>query len=77
MSKLIVVNLEAETITPNNIRMNNVYYNTSYYTDIWLNPSDQWDFKAEANIINYNAQSFKESVSIPVWSSVFPTSKPR
>jgi len=43
-----------------------VYYNTSYYTDIWLNPNDSWDFKAEANIVNYNARSFKESVSIPV-----------
>ena len=29
MSKLIVVNLEAETITPNNIRTNNVYYNSN------------------------------------------------
>lgn len=46
--------------------MNNVYYNTSYYTDFFYNPTDWLNFEAEANIVNYNSQSFKESVSVPL-----------
>ncbi len=49
--------------------MNNVYYNTGYYADIWFNPTEALNFNAEADIVNYNAQSFKESVSIPVISA--------
>ena len=47
-------------------QMNNVYYNTSYYTDIFYTVNDQLTFGAEANIVNYNAESFKESVSVPL-----------
>ncbi len=46
--------------------MNNVYYNTTYYTDIYYTPNDHLTFGTEANIVNYNAESFKESVSVPL-----------
>ncbi|MFC1556654.1 outer membrane beta-barrel protein [candidate division KSB1 bacterium] len=45
--------------------MNNKYYNTTYYTDLyWW--TDQWTAGADANIVNYNSQSFDESVSVPL-----------
>jgi len=46
--------------------MNNVYYNTTYYSDIYYNPNDQWIFGTEANIVNFNSQSFTDAVSIPL-----------
>ena len=46
--------------------MNNVYFNTSYYADMWYSPFEWLDLDAEANIVNYDSQSFKESVSIPL-----------
>jgi hypothetical protein len=46
--------------------MNNVYFNTSYYADAWYNPFEWLDLDAEAHIVNYNSQSFKESVSVPL-----------
>ena len=45
---------------------NNVYFNTSYYSDIWFNPTERWNFWAEADIVNYAAQSFEESVNAPL-----------
>jgi len=45
--------------------MNNVYFNTTFYADIYFTPNDHWNFGTEANIVNYNAESFEEAVSIP------------
>jgi len=59
----VTVNNSKYSIAEN---MNNVYFNTSYYTDIWFNPTERWNIEAEANIVNYNAQSFEESVSLPL-----------
>ncbi len=49
--------------------MNNVYYNMTYYTDIYFTPNDQWTFGTETNIVTYNSESFKETVSIPLVSA--------
>ncbi|MFC2096780.1 outer membrane beta-barrel protein [Bacteroidota bacterium] len=46
--------------------LNNTYFNTSYFTDIRYTPSDSWNFRITANITNYNSQSFRESISIPL-----------
>ncbi len=48
---------------------NNVYYNTSYAGDLRYTPSNKWNFEAKANIVNYNAQSFDEAVSVPLLSA--------
>lgn len=49
--------------------MNNVYYNTSYFTQIDYNPTDNWSFETEANMMNYSSKSFGESISIPLVSA--------
>ena len=46
--------------------MNNRYFNTRVYTDFWFAPNDSWDLDAGAAVVNYNAESFREAVSIPV-----------
>jgi hypothetical protein len=40
--------------------------NFSYYADISITPNERWDFGAEAHVVNYNAESFDEAVSIPL-----------
>jgi len=50
-------------------QMDNVYYNTTYYTSIYFTPNDQLTFGTEANIVNFNAESFKESVQVPLVSA--------
>jgi hypothetical protein len=42
------------------------YLNTSYYTDIRYTPTEKWNFEIEANVVNYDAESFSEMVSIPI-----------
>ena len=42
------------------------YFNTSYYTDIRYTPTEKWNFKLEANVVNHDAESFSEVVSIPI-----------
>jgi hypothetical protein len=48
------------------IAADNAYFNTSYYAEISLMPGERWDFGAEARVVNYDAESFDESVSIPI-----------
>ena len=48
---------------------NNTYFNTSYTGDFRFTPNNKWNFEARANIVNYNAQSFDEAVSIPLISA--------
>ncbi len=45
---------------------NNVFFNTNYYADVRFTPSKRWNIEADANIINYNARSFDEAVSVPL-----------
>jgi len=47
-------------------QMNRVYYNTTIFGDFQLTPSERWSVEAEADIVNYNAESFEESVSVPL-----------
>jgi len=49
--------------------LNNVYYNTSYFSEIEFTPSDKWSFETKANMVNYNSESFDESISIPLLSA--------
>ncbi|MFC1492832.1 outer membrane beta-barrel protein [candidate division KSB1 bacterium] len=46
--------------------MNNTYYNTTYYSEIYYTPGEQWIFGTNANIVNYNSESFADAVSIPL-----------
>ncbi|MCK5147407.1 outer membrane beta-barrel protein [bacterium] len=46
--------------------MDNIYYNTTIYSDFQLTVSERWNIEAEVDIVNYNAQSFKETVSVPL-----------
>jgi hypothetical protein len=48
------------------IAADNAYFNTSYYTEISITPNERWDFGAEARVVNYDAKSFDEAVSIPL-----------
>jgi hypothetical protein len=47
-------------------RQNNQYYNTSYFGEVNYNPTDNWSFEAEGNVVNYNSENFTESFSIPI-----------
>ena len=46
--------------------MNTVYYNTTLFSDIRFTPNEKWNFETEANVVNYNAESLDETVSIPL-----------
>ena len=46
--------------------LNNRYFNFSYFTDIRFIPSDHWNFRCRASVINYNSMSFNESLQIPL-----------
>lgn len=45
---------------------NNRYYNFSYFGVIRWTPSDKFNIQIDADITNYNSQSFNESISIPL-----------
>lgn len=45
---------------------NNRYYNFSYFGVIRWTPSDKFNIQVDADITNYNSQSFNESISIPL-----------
>ena len=45
---------------------NSLYFNTSYYTYIRFAPNRRWNFEVEADVVNYDAESFTEAVSIPL-----------
>jgi hypothetical protein len=44
---------------------NSAYFNTSYYAEINVTPNERWDLATEARVVNYNAESFDDAVSIP------------
>ncbi|MEL7121894.1 MAG: outer membrane beta-barrel protein [Bacteroidota bacterium] len=48
---------------------NNTFFNTSYTGSIRVTPNKKWNFGANANIVNFNAQSFDEAVSVPLISA--------
>ncbi|NRB46301.1 MAG: outer membrane beta-barrel protein [Saprospiraceae bacterium] len=48
---------------------NNIYLNTSYTGNLRYTPTQKWNFEARANIVNYNARSFDEAVSVPLISA--------
>lgn len=48
---------------------NNVFFNTSYTGDLRYTPNKKWNVGAKANVVNYNAQSFDEAVSVPLLSA--------
>jgi hypothetical protein len=45
---------------------NNSFVNTTYYTNLRFTPNSKWNFQARANVVNYNSQSFDESVTVPL-----------
>lgn len=45
---------------------NDSFFNISYFSNIRYSPAKKWNFLMEANVTNYNAQSFDESVTIPL-----------
>ena len=51
------------------IAADNIFFNTRYYVDIAFEPNEQWSFSTETNVVNFNAKSFDEAVSIPLASA--------
>ncbi len=47
-------------------QLNNNYFNVTYFSEIRFTPNDHWHFSATADITQYNARSFNESVSVPL-----------
>lgn len=45
---------------------NDSFFNISYFSNIRYSPTKRWNFLMDANVTNYNAQSFDESVTIPL-----------
>ncbi len=48
--------------------MNNIYYNTSYFGELRFTPSKKFSIETKANMVDYNSESFDESISIPLVS---------
>ena len=48
---------------------NNVYFNTSFTSDLRYTPNKKWSFQAKADVLNYNARSFGEAVSVPLMTA--------
>jgi hypothetical protein len=46
--------------------LNNNYFNITYFSELSFTPNDHWHFSATADITQYNARSFNESVSVPL-----------
>lgn len=44
----------------------NNFFNIGYFTNVRYSPAPKWNFTADANVTSYNAQSFDESVVIPL-----------
>lgn len=42
------------------------FFNISYFSNLRYSPARRWNFTADANVTNYNTQSFDESVTIPL-----------
>jgi outer membrane receptor protein involved in Fe transport len=45
---------------------NNVFFNTGAFSEISYQPTDHWHFNVTADVTQYNARSFQESVIIPL-----------
>jgi outer membrane beta-barrel protein/carboxypeptidase family protein len=45
---------------------NNSFFNTTYYTNLRFTPNRKWNLQAKANVVNYNSQSFDDSVTVPL-----------
>ncbi|MFY0591935.1 outer membrane beta-barrel protein [Roseivirga sp.] len=45
------------------------FFNISYFSTLRYTPTRRWNFTANANVTNFNAQSFDESVTIPLISA--------
>ncbi|MFC2102598.1 outer membrane beta-barrel protein [Bacteroidota bacterium] len=46
--------------------LNTDYFNLVYFGEIRFTPNDHWHFLVGADVTNYNAESFKDAVSIPL-----------
>jgi len=46
--------------------LNNRYFDLAYFAEVRFTPSDHWSFAATADVINYNARTFNDAVSIPL-----------
>lgn len=42
------------------------FFNISYFSSVRYSPAKKWNFLMDANVTNYSAQSFDESVTIPL-----------
>jgi Outer membrane protein beta-barrel family/Carboxypeptidase regulatory-like domain len=49
--------------------INNIYYNTSYFGELRFTPSKKFSIETKANMVNYNSESFDESISMPLLSA--------
>jgi hypothetical protein len=45
---------------------NNLFFNTTYSGDLRFTPGRKWNVEFSADIVNFNAQSFDEAVSVPL-----------
>lgn len=49
--------------------LNMRYYNFSYFGSLLWTPSDKFNIRVDADVANYNSQSFSESISIPLFGA--------
>lgn len=46
--------------------LNNKYHNIGYFADLNYTPHEKWNLSFNADVSNYNSQSFKQSITIPL-----------
>ncbi len=46
--------------------LNNRYFNISWFGELRYTPNDDWNFEVIADVNNYSAKSFDQSISIPL-----------
>ncbi|MEO8150264.1 MAG: outer membrane beta-barrel protein [Bacteroidia bacterium] len=46
--------------------LNDRYFNMAYFAELSYTPNDKWHFGTTADVTNYNAKSFHESISVPL-----------
>lgn len=46
--------------------LNNKYYSIGYFADVNYTPADKWNLNFTADVSQYNSQSFKNTVTIPL-----------
>ncbi len=47
-------------------QMNYRYFDLGYFGDLRFTPDEQWSFEINADVTNYNAESFTDLVSVPL-----------